>query len=100
MPRNYLVILGGGKSVRFGSDKLNARLLGKPILDILFSNIPWDLFDDIVWVGAREKVPARYRSDILVAPAGDTRFYSVKNGVSHLDIAEDDKVIIHDAARF
>jgi len=100
MPRNYLVILGGGKSVRFGSDKLNARLLGKPILDILFSNIPWDLFDDIVWVGDREKVPARYRSDILVAPAGDTRFHSVKNGVSRLDIAENDKVVIHDAARF
>lgn len=100
MPRNYLVILGGGKSVRFGSDKLNTKLLGKPVLDILFSNIPWNLFDDIVWVGDKEKVPSRYRSHILVAPAGDTRFHSVKNGVSYIDIAEDDKVIIHDAARF
>jgi len=97
---NYLVLLGGGKSTRYGKDKLSEKFMGKSVVDILFSSIPWQLFDEVVWVGNASKVPAKYRRQVIVAPPGETRYLSVKNGLDKLNVDDGDKVLIHDGARF
>ncbi len=97
---NYLILLGGGKSTRYGKDKLSETFMGRSVVDVLFSSIPWTLFDKVVWVGDAAKVPSKYVKPVVIAPPGETRYLSVKNGLSRLNVEGGDKVIIHDGARF
>ncbi len=99
---NYLVVLGGGKALRYGKDKLLEIFEGKRVLDILFEAIPWDLFTAVVWVGDKGKLSNKWlsKTNLIIADSGDTRFLSVKSGLSVLSIHNHDKVLIHDAARF
>lgn len=84
------VIVAGGNSTRFGNDKLNSLLLDKTVLQNTV-DVFRPLVDQIVVVGVQV-------DGTTFAPAGETRFLSVKNGLQ----AVDEKctiVAIHDGAR-
>jgi 2-C-methyl-D-erythritol 4-phosphate cytidylyltransferase/2-C-methyl-D-erythritol 2,4-cyclodiphosphate synthase len=84
------VIVAGGNSTRFGNDKLNSMLFEKTVLQNTV-----DLFrpivEQIVVVGVQV-------DGTTYAPAGQTRFLSVQNGLKMVD-KNCDLVAIHDGAR-
>ena len=84
------VIVAGGSSTRFGNDKLNSMLFDKTVLQNTV-----DLFrpivEQIVVVGVQV-------DGTTYAPAGQTRFLSVQNGLKMVD-KNCDLVAIHDGAR-
>ncbi len=97
---SHLILLGGGKSVRYGRDKLREKVFGRSVLDVLFSAIPYKLFKTVVWVGSPAVVPDRYREKLVYASPGNTRHGSVRNGIAKIKFDDDDKILIHDGARF
>jgi len=54
MPQRFAVVLAGGRSRRFGSDKLSAHTGGGTVLDVVLSSLPADVA--IVVVGPRRPV--------------------------------------------
>jgi len=97
---SHLILLGGGRSSRYGKDKLREKILNRYVLDVLFSSIPYKLFKTIVWVGSPNVVSERYRDQLIYASPGDTRHKSVRKGISLIEFDDDDKILIHDGARF
>ena len=86
----YAVIVAGGHSTRFGNDKLNTLLFNKTVLQNtvdLFASI----VDKIVVVGVQI-------DGTIFAPAGQTRFLSVQNGLKMVG-NDCTLVAIHDGAR-
>lgn len=86
------IILAGGNSVRFGSDKLSKEIFGETVLQRSVDAF-CGLVDCIVIVGGNGDF-----SGATFAPAGTTRFHSVKNGLAAMD-KRCNYVAIHDAAR-
>ncbi len=84
----YAVILAGGCSERYGRDKLEEMLFGKSVLQ--HSTDAFDIAHKTVVVG-------RQVEGMLYAPAGETRFLSVLNGLQC--IPDDGVVAVHDGAR-
>lgn len=88
-----VVIVAGGKSLRAGTDKLSARL-GEQTVIARTANLFRDIngIDKIILVTDED-----YQIDgVLLAPAGQTRGESVKNG---LKLVKSRYVLIHDGAR-
>ncbi len=84
------VIVAGGRSARFGNDKLNSQLFDKTVLQNTV-DLFRPLVDKIVVVGVEV-------DDTTFAPAGDTRFLSVQSGLAMVD-DNCALVAIHDGAR-
>ena len=87
----YAIIVAGGSASRFGKDKLNEQLLGKSVLQHSVDLFK-DVADKVVVVGLKV-------DGALFAEGGNTRFQSVKNGLSLLNGCENGTVAIHDGAR-
>lgn len=93
--RMFTIVVAGGTSTRFGSNKLQEIINDKTILDISVETALLSS-DGVVVVTD----PTTYRNDevFAVVPGGKTRGQSVKNGLA---VVPDDIEIIavHDAAR-
>lgn len=63
-----IVVLAGGRSRRFGSDKLAAPVAGRPLLDTLLIGLPADA--DIVCVGPRRPTARPVRWVLEDPPLG------------------------------
>jgi molybdopterin-guanine dinucleotide biosynthesis protein A len=76
-----VVVLAGGRAVRFGSDKLAARLDGMPLLDHLLLALPADW--PVVVVGGERQVP---RSVVWARedPPGGGPLAGIAAGVEHV----------------
>ena len=70
------IIMASGHGKRFGSDKLSYLLDGKPIAEHVFSNIPSDIFSQVIVVA---------RKDELLDLAAKHGFTPVKNN----DLSDD-----------
>ncbi len=94
-----MVVVGGGSSTRFGSDKLMVEVAGEPLiahtLDAVVAHV-----DTCVVVCRAEIVAtvAELRPDVIVTRGGATRTSSEISGLAALD-SEYDLIGIHDAAR-
>ena len=87
----YAIIVAGGTSTRFGTDKLNEQLLGKSVLQHsvdIFKSVA----DTVIVVG-------RQVDGTLFAEGGKTRFQSVLNGLQAIPEEANGLVAIHDGAR-
>ena len=106
--KKYAVIVAGGAGKRMNSDlpKQFIPLLGKPVLYYTLRAF-LDAFDDLKVIlvlpeehieKGREIVDAYFNPDrFLFVAGGETRFHSVKNGVS---LAEGESIIfVHDGVR-
>lgn len=99
MPTRAMIIVGGGSSTRFGSDKLLAEVAGRPLIAHAIDGVA-DLVDTCVVVCRPEIMDeiAGLRGDITVTPGGSTRTSSEMAGLAALG-GERDLIAIHDAAR-
>ena len=106
--KKYAVIVAGGKGQRMGSavPKQFLPLLDKPILYwtlIAFLEAYADMHIILVLpadeTSYAQMVLAQFpeRTDIEIVNGGETRFYSVQNGLKH--VAENSVVFIHDGVR-
>lgn len=94
-----MIIVGGGSSTRFGSDKLLADVHGRPLIahtiDAVVSNV------DVCVVVCRPQIldeVSTLDDRITVAAGGETRTLSEMAGLAALG-GEFDLIGIHDAAR-
>lgn len=106
--KKYAVIVAGGSGTRMGGSvpKQFMLLHGKPVLWYTLDTF-LKAFDDleiILVVAAAYEETARKlllsfdeANRVLLAPGGNTRFHSVKNGLEH--IREPSIVFVHDAVR-
>lgn len=93
-----MIIVGGGSSNRFGSDKLLAEVEGQPLIAHTIDAVG-SLVDKCVVVCRAEIVEAveHLRPDITVTTGGSSRTLSEMAGLAAL--GETDLIAIHDAAR-
>jgi 2-C-methyl-D-erythritol 4-phosphate cytidylyltransferase len=108
MIKKYAVIVAGGLGKRMNSDlpKQFMPLLGKPVLYYTMKAF-LDAFDDLRVIlvlpeehidKGREIVDAYFDpSRFAFTPGGETRFHSVRNGVSHTE--GDSIIFVHDGVR-
>src|SRR6267154_2819375 len=106
--KKYAVIVAGGSGLRMGGPvpKQFLPLHGKPVLWHTLTTF-LDAFNDleIILVLAEQYLPtgqeiirSTHSPDrIWMAPGGETRFQSVKNGLSH--IHQHSIIFVHDAVR-
>jgi 2-C-methyl-D-erythritol 4-phosphate cytidylyltransferase len=94
-----MIIVGGGSSTRFGTDKLLAEIAGKPLMahtiDAVIDRV------DVCVVVSRPETVSRIRllyPGVGVTPGGATRTLSEMAGLAALG-GDVDLVGIHDAAR-
>lgn len=89
------VVVAAGSSTRYGSDKLEQQLFGKPVWRVALEAFSLHhAIDQVILVGNREVSDDR----IVCVAGGETRQDSARNGVRATD--EDcDVVLVHDAAR-
>ena len=99
MTSRAMIIVGGGSSTRFGTDKLLAEVDGLPLVAYTIDNVV-DHVDRCVVVCRPETVDAiqSLRPDVSVAAGGATRTLSEMAGLAALG-GEHDLIGIHDAAR-
>lgn len=99
MTTRAMIIVGGGSSTRFGSDKLLAEVAGRPLISHTIDAVA-DLVDTCVVVCRPETIDevAGMRGDIVVVAGGSTRTSSEMAGLAALG-GEKDLIGIHDAAR-
>lgn len=99
MPTRAMIIVGGGSSTRFGSDKLLAEVAGRPLIAHTIDAVA-DHVDTCVVVCRPEVIDqvAGIRDDTTVVPGGATRTLSEMAGLAGLG-GEADLIGIHDAAR-
>jgi molybdenum cofactor cytidylyltransferase len=74
------VLLGGGASRRFGSDKLEERLAGERLLDIACAHFLDAGLAPVVFAGAGRPSDGR----VLVAVAGEHMIDTLRNGLAAL----------------
>lgn len=100
------IIVGGGKSNRFGEDKISFLIDNKPL--IYYTTIPFvksDLIDEIVVVLSKEnyeRIKVYFRDikkikEIVIG--GNERKHSVINGLKPFLNSNINKILIHDGAR-
>ncbi|MGD2043988.1 MAG: 2-C-methyl-D-erythritol 4-phosphate cytidylyltransferase [Acidimicrobiia bacterium] len=99
MPTRAMIIVGGGSSTRFGSDKLLAEVAGRPLIAHTIDAVA-DHVDSCVVVCRPEILDevVAIREGIIAAPGGATRTLSEMAGLAALG-GEVDLIGIHDAAR-
>jgi 2-C-methyl-D-erythritol 4-phosphate cytidylyltransferase len=110
MMKKYAVIVAGGKGLRMGGDlpKQFLPLQGKPVLMhtleafraaeaelTLIVVLPVDQHD--YWAEVCSRYPSMPAH--LVAPGGETRFHSVRNGLQLIPADEESLVAVHDGVR-
>lgn len=103
-PETAVVVVGAGRSVRFGADKLQLRLAGRPLFEHALAAareplgaVPCAL---VVRPEDVQELTAKMRNDdVIVVAGGARRQDSVRNGVEALSLGDDVVVVIHDAAR-
>ena len=100
MTKNWIVIVAAGSGTRFGSDKILAKWMDKPI--IWYSvNTARQVCPNIVIVANKNNIVALKQilgEDIIFVAGGETRTQSVKNGLAQLP-SDTNLVAIHDGAR-
>jgi 2-C-methyl-D-erythritol 4-phosphate cytidylyltransferase len=94
-----MVIVGGGSSTRFGSDKLWMVVEGRPLLQHTYESVA-EHVDTVVVVTSRESRARveRMRIAAVVTTGGPTRTLSEWAGLQALERSHD-LIGIHDAAR-
>lgn len=99
MPLRAMIVVGGGTSTRFGSDKLLAPVLGKPLIAHTIEAVASHVDRCVVVVrpGIVEEV-ADLAPDVEVTQGGATRTLSEMAGLAVLGEIVD-LIGIHDAAR-
>lgn len=99
MSSRAMVVVGGGSSTRFGSDKLLTPVLGRPLIAHTIDAISGHVDSCVVVVRSEvvERVQA-LQSDIVVTPGGATRTLSEMAGLAALG-GGFDVIGVHDAAR-
>ncbi|NWG00067.1 MAG: 2-C-methyl-D-erythritol 2,4-cyclodiphosphate synthase [Thermoanaerobaculaceae bacterium] len=103
-PPVSLVVAAAGSSVRFGSDKLGARLGGVSVLGRAVHSVRSALGDCPCAVVVRADRLEACRADpalagCLVVAGGERRQDSVRCGVEALALGDEELVAIHDGAR-
>jgi len=99
-----LIVVAAGTSSRFGKDKLETRIGGRPVLEravgavrAAFPQAPVAL---VVRAEQVEEATERWGGrGVKVVPGGDRRQDSVRNGFAALDPSDGTVIVIHDAAR-
>ncbi len=104
VPSVSLVVAAAGSSVRFGGDKLGARLGGASVLERAVHAVRSALGECRCAVVVRAERVAASRADAalagcLVVAGGGRRQDSVRCGVEALGLEDDELVVIHDGAR-
>ena len=105
VPRQLgIVIVAAGGSTRFGADKLEQRLGGRPVVEhavaALRSALPGAPVVLVVRADAVEAARARWADHgVRVVAGGARRQDSVRNGVEALGLPDEAIVVIHDGAR-
>jgi 2-C-methyl-D-erythritol 2,4-cyclodiphosphate synthase/2-C-methyl-D-erythritol 4-phosphate cytidylyltransferase len=101
----YGILLAGGSSERFGTDKLLAQLGSATVLEqSLKKMLHGDYFDQIVITTSQvnqkevQQIANHYSPKIKVALGGSTRFKGTQNAVAQLRPEPDDLLIFHNAA--
>jgi 2-C-methyl-D-erythritol 4-phosphate cytidylyltransferase len=92
-----LVLLLGGKGIRFGKEKQFLTYEGKPLYEYILEEVK-GLFNETILV-VSEKYIEQFKElypNFKIAPAGKERQFSVYNG---LKFVTEDKVVIHDGVR-
>ncbi len=99
MSSRAMVVVGGGSSTRFGSDKLMIEVAGQPLIAHTIDAVVGQV-DTCVVVCRAEIVDtvSELHPEVIVAPGGATRTASEISGLAALD-SEHDLIGIHDAAR-
>ena len=104
--RPVLIVVAGGAGRRFGGDKLQAELRGRPLLIHTLERLaPAAKRTVLVVPSGREEGIRRLigrflpELELRLVAGGATRAESVRNGVLAADPAEDELVAVHDAAR-
>jgi len=94
-----MVIVGGGASTRFGSDKLRTMVAGRPLLRHAFESVAGHV-DAVVVVASHGSLShvMEMRLDAVLTTGGETRTDSEWAGLQALDEGYD-LIGIHDAAR-
>lgn len=87
----YAIVVAGGTSTRFGTDKLNEQLLDK---NVLAHSV--DVFQAVADVVV---VVGKHVDGALFAEGGATRSQSVRNGLQQLPNDAKGVVAVHDGAR-
>lgn len=99
-----VLVVGGGKSTRFGSDKLEIKLGGRSVLERAVAAVAAALPEAPLVLAVRtEQVPELSRlwshRGIRVVAGGARRQDSVRNAFDALNPQDDRVVVIHDGAR-
>jgi len=107
--RIHAILLAGGSGDRFGAElpKQFVRLAGEQILLRSLRTVAAAGVDTLVvvahpdWVEETRAVinAADVDIQITVVAGGRTRNESTRNGLDHLDAADDDVIVVHDAVR-
>jgi len=108
--KRYAVIVAGGKGLRMGGDvpKQFLPIGGKPVLmrtvDAFVKAVPGVSVVLVLPVSQHDYwrgLCVRYRccQDVAVADGGETRFHSVRNGLSLIPEEEESVVAVHDGVR-
>lgn len=103
-PPVAVIVVAAGAGVRFGGDKLTARLGGVPVLEravqAMRAALPEAPLALVVRPEQVEEARASWESrGVLVAAGGPRRQESVRNGIEALHLGDDAVAVIHDAAR-
>ena len=99
MPLRAMIVVGGGSSTRFGSDKLLAPVLGRPLVAHTIDAVAGHVDRCVVVV--RPELVEEVRAlapDVDVTPGGASRTLSEMAGLAALGESVD-LIGIHDAAR-
>ncbi len=96
MNQRTMIIVAGGSSTRFGSDKLLARIDHKPMLNHTIDSVA-PFVDQIVLVVRGDLIERFASPDLIVVAGGENRTHSETNGIA----ATPPSVLIgiHDGAR-
>jgi 2-C-methyl-D-erythritol 4-phosphate cytidylyltransferase len=99
MPSRAMVVVGGGSSTRFGSDKLMTEVAGRPLIahtiDAVIGHV--DICVVVCHPGIVATV-AELEPEVVVAAGGATRTESEISGLAALT-SDFDLIGVHDAAR-
>lgn len=94
-----MIVVGGGSSTRFGSDKLMIEIAGQPLIAHTIDAVVGQVDTCIVVCRSEVVDPiSELRPDVIVTPGGATRTASEISGLAALE-SDHDLIGIHDAAR-